>query len=123
MPSEDDVLQLLQQQIDSLKEARQQQLQLNAEKAVHEASVRNAAIKCAQGLVKLDIGGVRYTTSLSTLTAVPDSFFTSIFSGDWQQAQTADGAVFVDRDGEVRAALVDIAAEHLLSVPGFVGCR
>lgn len=101
MPSEEDVLQLLQQQIDILKASRQQQLQLNAEKAAHEASVRDAAIKCAQGLVKLDIGGVRYTTSLTTLTAVPDSFFTSLFSGDWQQAETADGAVFVDRDGEV----------------------
>lgn len=99
--SEDDLLQVLQQQINSLKEPRQQQLQLNADKAAREASLRNAAIKCAQGLVKLNVGGVKYTTSLSTLAAVPDSFFASLFSGDWQSAKTAEGDVFVDRDGEV----------------------
>lgn len=101
MSSEEDVLQLLQRQIDSLKESRQQQLQLNADKAAHEATLRNAAIKCAQGLVKLNVGGVKYTTSLSTLTAVPDSFFASLFSGDWQSVTTAEGDMFVDRDGEV----------------------
>ena len=51
--------------------------------------------------VKLNVGGVKYTTSLSTLTAVPDSFFASLFSGDWQSVTTAEGDVFVDRDGEV----------------------
>lgn len=102
MSSEEDVLELLQRQIDALKESRQQQLQLNAEKAAAEAALRDAAIKCAQGLVKLNVGGVSYTTSLTTLTAVPDSFFASLFSGDWQSTKTADGDVFVDRDGEVR---------------------
>lgn len=101
MSSEDNVLEQLQRQIDALKASRQQQLQLNAEKAAAETALRDAAIKCAQGLVKLNVGGVRYTTSLSTLIAVPDSFFASLFSGDWQSAKTADGDVFVDRDGEV----------------------
>ena len=101
MTSEEDVLELLQRQIESLKETRQQQLQLNADKAAAEAALRNAAIQCAQGLVKLNVGGVKYTTSLTTLTAVPDSFFASLFSGDWQSAKTAEGDVFVDRDGKV----------------------
>lgn len=102
MASEEDVLELLQRQIDALKESRQQQLQRNAEKAAAEAALRAAATRCAQGLVKLNVGGVSYTTSLTTLTAVPDSFFASLFSGDWQSTRTADGDVFVDRDGEVR---------------------
>ena len=103
--SEQDVLALWQQQIDRLTESRQQQLKLNADKAAAEAALRNAAIQCAQGLVRLNIGGVKYTTSLSTLTAVPSSFFASLFSGDWQSAQTTEGDVFVDRDGEVQAAM------------------
>ncbi len=106
MASQDDVLQLLQQQIDALKESRNQQLQLNVEKAASEAALRNAAIKCAQGLVKLNVGGMKYTTSLATLTAVPGSYFTSLFSGDWELMLTGDGDVFVDRDGEVMASVV-----------------
>lgn len=35
------------------------------------------------------------------LTAVPEAYFSSLFSGDWQQVLTAEGEVFVDRDGEV----------------------
>lgn len=101
MATEEDVLELLQRQIDSLKESRQQQLQLNADKAAAEAALRNAAIQCAQGLVKLNVGGVKYTTSLTTLIAVPDSFFASLFSGDWQSTRTAEGDIFVDRDGEL----------------------
>ena len=89
------MLQLLQRQIE---ESRQQQLQLDAEKAAGEAALGNAAIKC---LIMLNVGGVKYTTSLSTLTAVPECFFTSLFSGDWQSAKTAEGDMFVDRDGEV----------------------
>lgn len=101
MASDSDILELLQRQIDSLKDSRQHQLQLNAEKAAAEAALRNAAVQCAQGLVKLNVGGVRYTTSLTTLTAVPDSFFVSLFSGDWHATKTAEDDVFVDRDGEV----------------------
>ena len=107
MPSEDEVLQQLQQQIQQLQAARQQQLQSSADKAEAEAALRRAAVKCAQGLVKLNVGGVKYTTSLSTLTAVPETYFTSVFSEDWQLMLTPEGEVFVDRDGEVRFQLLD----------------
>lgn len=50
--------------------------------------------------MKLNVGGIKYTTSLSTLTAVPDTYFTSVFSEDWQLMLTPEGEVFVDRDGE-----------------------
>lgn len=109
MSSEGNVLELLQRQNDALKLSRQEQLQLNAQKAASEAALSDAAIKCAQGLVKLNVGGVRYTTSLTTLTAVPDSFFASLFSGEWQSTKTADGDVFVDRDGEVSSVYDGVA--------------
>lgn len=109
MASEANVLELLQQQINTLKESRQQQLQLDAAKAATEERLRAAAIESAQGLVKLNVGGHKYTTSLATLTAVKESFFTALFSGDWQLAQTAEGEVFVDRVGKVIAVLQVVA--------------
>lgn len=53
-------------------------------------------------IVKLNVGGVRYATSLATLTAAENSFFDVLFSGRWQRHLTDDGEVFLDRDGEVR---------------------
>ena len=105
MTSEADVIQLMQQQLDSLKASREQQLQVDAAKAASEERLRAATIKCAQGLVKLNVGGCNYTTSLTTLLAVPHSYFTALFSGDWQPALTVDGDLFLDRDGEVLQAL------------------
>ena len=99
--SEDEVLRSLQQQIQSLQDARQAQLQRDQAKAEAEAKLRQQAGEIANGLVELNVGGVRYTSSLTTLTAVPDSYFSAYFGGNWQQLLTSDGAVFLDRDGEV----------------------
>lgn len=68
MASEAQVLELLQQQINTLKESRQQQVQLDAAKAAKEERLRAAAVQNAQGLIKLNVGGYKYTTSLTTLT-------------------------------------------------------
>ena len=53
-------------------------------------------------IVKLNVGGVRYATSVATLCAAQGSYFDVLFSGRWQQASLTDeGEVFLDRDGEV----------------------
>lgn len=51
--------------------------------------------------VKLNVGGTRFTTSVQTLTSVPNTFFTSMFSGRFDLTLNADddGAHFIDRDG------------------------
>ena len=52
--------------------------------------------------VMLNVGGTRYTTSVQTLTSVPNTFFTSMFSGRFDltlDADDDDGAHFIDRDG------------------------
>ena len=57
-------------------------------------------------IVKLNVGGVRYATSVATLCAAQGSYFDVLFSGRWQQASLTDeGEVFLDRDGEVRGAV------------------
>lgn len=105
MASEDDVLRQLQQQITALQATRQQQLERDTARAQAEVSLRRKAAETTQGLIKLNVGGTKYTTSLATLTAIPEAYFSSLFSGDWQQVLTAEGEVFLDRDGEVTQLL------------------
>ena len=104
MATEDDVLRQLQLQISGLQASRQQQLERDTAWAQLEIALRRKAAETTQGLIKLNVGGIKYTTSLATLTAVPDADFSSSFSADWQQVLTA-GEVFLDRDGEVSMQL------------------
>jgi hypothetical protein len=55
-------------------------------------------------VIKLNVGGVPYATSLATLTCVPSSYFSALFSGRWEQQVMQNGEVFLDRDGEVSSS-------------------
>ena len=100
----------LQRQIAALQAARQAQLARDEAKAAEETAIRYRAAQSTQGLIRLNVGGVEYTSSLATLTAVPDSYFSALFGSDWEQIKTPDGAVFLDRDGEVSWVLKDLHA-------------
>ena len=56
--------------------------------------------KTFEKIVTLNIGGTKYTTSLSTLTKYPDSMLGVMFSGRHALPQQEDGSYFVDVDGE-----------------------
>ena len=47
----------------------------------------------------LNIGGIRFTTSLTTLTNVQDSYFVHLFCGTHIPKPCEDGSYFFDRDG------------------------
>jgi hypothetical protein len=50
--------------------------------------------------IKLRVGGVPFETSLTTLTSIPDNFFASMFSGNYEMLPDGDdGSYFIDRDG------------------------
>jgi hypothetical protein len=51
--------------------------------------------------VKLDVGGVHFTTSLTTLMTEPESMLAAMFSGRHELEKDDDGRVFIDRDGEL----------------------
>ena len=50
-------------------------------------------------IVKLNVGGQYFTTSLQTLTRDPNSMLGAIFSGRHKLETTEDGSFFIDRDG------------------------
>ncbi|XP_062521752.1 uncharacterized protein LOC134196590 [Corticium candelabrum] len=55
--------------------------------------------KFQSSLVKLNVGGHKFTTSLTTLRSQPDSMLAAMFSGRHQLSTDEDGAYFIDRDG------------------------
>ena len=50
-------------------------------------------------IVKLNVGGQHFTTSLQTLTRDPNSMLAAMFSGRHEVQTTEDGSFFIDRDG------------------------
>ena len=50
-------------------------------------------------IVKLNIGGQHFTTSLQTLKKDPNSMLAAMFSGRHELETTEDGSYFIDRDG------------------------
>jgi hypothetical protein len=72
-----------------------------ADKLAREVAAHTAA--SSSGMIKLNVGGHKYHTCLSSLTAVPDTFFTALLSqADWVKSKTSEDELFIDRDGEVR---------------------
>ena len=50
-------------------------------------------------IVKLNVGGHYFTTSLQTLTRDPNSMLAAMFSGKFEMKPHEDGTFFIDRDG------------------------
>jgi len=51
--------------------------------------------------IKLNVGGVLYKTSLTTLVKDPNSMLAVMFSGRFELQVDEDGSYFIDRDGEL----------------------
>ncbi|KAJ1398830.1 BTB/POZ protein [Ochromonadaceae sp. CCMP2298] len=58
-----------------------------------------AGVQHFESVVNLNVGGVRYTTSLTTLRRFPDSMIGCMFSGRHALSKGDDGCFFIDRDG------------------------
>jgi hypothetical protein len=66
--------------------------------------------------VKLDVGGVHFTTSLTTLMTEPDSMLAAMFSGRHELEKDDDGRVFIDRDGELFKYVLQYLRERELDL-------
>ncbi|KAJ1406168.1 BTB/POZ protein [Ochromonadaceae sp. CCMP2298] len=58
-----------------------------------------AGVQLFEPNMKLDVGGVRLRTSLTTLNRFPDSMIGCMFSGRHALPKGEDGYFFIDRDG------------------------
>ncbi|CAF3999523.1 unnamed protein product [Rotaria sp. Silwood1] len=73
----------------------------NEEKEWKDIKVKLEATSI-KGMVILNVGGEKYTTSVETLTSEKDTFFTALFSKQWQiERDPDDKSIFIDRDGQL----------------------
>ena len=86
---------------DAEKEAEGMKRKVQEERAALEAE--KAAMEKAHTFqnnkICLNVGGHRFETSRRTLTSIPDTYLSSLFSGRFELATDADGAYFIERDG------------------------
>jgi hypothetical protein len=84
-----------------------------------KAAVEGALDKCNnKGRVKLNVGGVKYETTLTTLTAEGDnSMLGSMFSGRHELHPNDDGEVFIDRDGTHFGYILNMLRDANVEVP------
>lgn len=70
-------------------------------------------------IVELNVGGVFYSTSLSTLTKEPDSLLGQIFTGKDKAKVIRDskGKYFIDRDGVLFRYILDYLRNQKLVLP------
>lgn len=72
---------------------------LEEKKLWENEKIRVAAITKFENPIKLDVGGVRFSTTLSTLCCFPASTIAAMFSGRHELHTDSDGTYFIDRDG------------------------
>ena len=80
--------------------------------SVEEKEWRDIKIKLAntlfKNMVRLNVGGERYTTTVGTLTRGTGTYFTEIFAGQWQlQLDDLDKSIFIDRNGATFAYVLE----------------
>jgi hypothetical protein len=111
-------LNALQRAIDGLKEERlaveRDRLQVEKLKEVVELNLERFKDR-----VKLNVGGVKFETTLRTLQRQPNSMLATMFSGiaGFEVTADAEGYVFIDRGGEHFGAILDLLRTGELAVP------
>ena len=68
-------------------------------------------------IVRLNVGGKRFTTSLQTLTRDPNSMLAAMFSGRHKVETTDDGSFFIDRDGTYFLFILNYLRDGELVLP------
>jgi len=69
-------------------------------------------------IIELNVGGTPYTTSLSTLLSVPETYFAGRFSGNfWALERDAQGRFFIDRDGITFRYILNYLRTHKVIIP------
>ena len=72
----------------------------------------------AQDIVKLNVGGIYYTTTKDTLTRFPESMLGAMFSGSFTASKDENGYYFIDRNGKLFEYVLDFLRSSILALPG-----
>ena len=109
-------LDALQRAVDGLRSqqesVRRERAELQSMKAVVDANLARFKQR-----VKLNVGGSKFETTLSTLTRYPDSMLGAMFSGRHELPPDDEGYVFIDRDGTHFGAILNFLRTGFVDQP------
>jgi hypothetical protein len=84
------------------------------EREWHNIKERLAKLS-TKGMVILNVGGVKYATSVDTLTHEKDTFFTALFSEQWKiERDDNDKSIFIDRNGKLFTHILEYLRTDLV---------
>jgi hypothetical protein len=72
--------------------------------------------KTIQDHIKLNVGGIKYETTLNTITSDTDSMLANMFSGRHPMKLNDDGYYFIDRDGDIFKYVVKYLRDKKLNI-------
>jgi hypothetical protein len=99
---------------------RQQQEELESQRSTFEGQKQRMEEmnKRQQTRVKLNIGGIRYETSVATLAKDGTSMLAAMFSGLYPiSPDPEDGAIFIDRDGTHFRYILNYLRDGVFNAP------
>ncbi|VDO49640.1 unnamed protein product [Haemonchus placei] len=67
--------------------------------------------------ISLDVEGVLFKTSISTLTKVKGSYFDRLFQNDWRDHLDKHGHLFVDRDSTIFPLILNYLRDGSIPLP------
>ena len=109
-------LDALQRAVDGLRSqqesVRRERAELQSMKPVVDANLGRFKQR-----VKLNVGGSKFETTLSTLTRYPDSMLGAMFSGRHEVPPDDEGYVFIDRDGTHFRAILNFLRTGFVDQP------
>ena len=109
-------LDALQRAVDALR-VQQESVQQGRQQLETMKAAVDGNIQQFKQRVKLNVGGSKFETTLSTLTRHPDSMLAVMFSGRHEVPQDDDGYVFIDRDGTHFRIILNFLRTGVLDVP------
>ena len=71
----------------------------------------------AQDIIRLNVGGIPYTTTKATLSRYPSSMIGAMFNGSMPTAVDDDGRYFIDRDGTMFEYVLNFLRSSQLALP------
>jgi hypothetical protein len=104
----------LERELDEVYRVKTEELQ----KQRQEFELSSARIELAvvPARVKLDVGGRVFSVTMDMMTKYPDSFFSRLFSGRWEEMKTDDGAYFINRSAKMFDYIVDFLRDGELEL-------